>query len=233
MFSDKILRQFSLLGKFVYLIFVVSLLFTIDLYVTLVAYYEIIVTLELLILITGISSFFEVIFLLLILLQIKKMDSILKERYFHAFFSYTLLTFIFVAVSNILSLLFFFLSLGYISMTIFFVKYFAFFIVLYNSAWKNLKKFFNSNRESFPNYVAENAIMAIENFHFGVILYLFVMRAIVGAFLYLKGSILLNKALKPDAKLKKRLEKSRKEINQKTFDYSIEARRTGSLDTKK
>ena len=243
MFSDKILRQFSLLGKFVYLIFVVSLLITIDFYFTLVAPYdfyialitpfEIIVTLELLILITGISSLFEVFFLLLILIQIKKMDSILKERNFHAFFSYTLLTFIIVAVCSVLNLLLYNLPLGYyILLSITGTKYFAFFIVLMNSAWRNLKRFFSSNRESFPNHVAENAMLAIENFHFGFILYLFIMQMMIGAFYYLKGCILLSKTLKLDGQLKKKLVSS-KDITKKTFEYSIETRKTDSLETKK
>ena len=233
MFSDKILRQFSLLGKFVYLIFVVSLLITIEIYFAIVAYYGIIVTLELLILITGISSLFEAFFLLLILIQIKKMDSILKERNFHAFFSYTLLTFIIFAVCSVLNLLLYNLPLGYyILIVIICWKYFAFFIVLMNSAWRNLKRFFSSNRESFPNHVAENAMVAIENFHFGVILYLFIMRAMIGAFYYLKGCILLSKTLKLDGQLKKKLVSS-KDITKETFEYSIEARKTDSLETKK
>lgn len=243
MYSDKILKQFSLLGKLNYLFFIISVFFAIDMYFALLTSYEIFVTLELLILITGITSILEVIFLLVILIQLKKMDSVLKERNFHAFFSYTFSVFILFTISTILSLLVYtlsllgnILSLGSITLLIigFIIgtRYIAAFFLLFNRAWKSLEKFFYSKSESFPNKVADNAIRAIENFHFGATLYVFVIPGIIGAFYYLKGCILLGEALKSDAQLEKRLE-SNKEITQNTFEYSIEARKTDSLELKK
>lgn len=156
-----------------------------------------ILSIDLFYLFMGISSFFESLFVLLILIQIIRINSILIDKNLRRFF-YTLLVFVIVtSFSSVISAFFYYL------MDIFFEFYWFFAIscviifgIFFYTAWYNLEDFFDKNRNSFPDAVAQEAVLAIDNFKKATVLYFLIIPAILGIVLYVRGCLMLGDALK-------------------------------------
>lgn len=202
MFNDKKLRELSLLGDYSYLIFFIYIINFMNLFTNMLS-------IDLYYLFMGISIFFEVLIVLLIVIQIIRINTILKDKNLRIFM-YSLLVFIIVipfrgAISEFSSLL---MNINFGLYGTFGIYYVVFFHIFYcviifgiffYVAWYNLEKFFDKNKNSFPNAVAQDAVLAINNFKKATVLYIFIiliLPAIVGIFLFAKGCLKLGEALK-------------------------------------
>ena len=190
MFDDKILKKFSLLGKYFYLIFVIYIINFVNFFIG-------ILSINLYFLFMGLSSFFEVLFVLLIIIQIIRINTILKDKNLRMFL-YSLLVFvIIISFSSVTSAFFYFLMDIYFEFYwIFAIIYVIIFGIFFYTAWYNLEKFFDKNRNSFPNTVAHDALLAIDNFKKATVLYFLIIPAILGIVLYVRGCLMLGDALK-------------------------------------
>lgn len=189
-FDDKILKKFSLLGKYFYLIFVFYI-------ISFANFFTGMLSIELYYLITILSSLFEVLFVLLIVIQVIRINSILKDKNLRMFL-YSLLVFIiFIPFSSIFSAYFYLLMDIYSEFYwIFVISYILTFGLFFYTAWYNLEKFFDKNRNSFPNGVAQDAVLAIKNFKKATLLFILIIPAIFGILLYVRGCLMLGDALK-------------------------------------
>lgn len=202
MFDDKILRQFSLLGDSFYLIFFIYLINFMNLFTGMLS-------IDLYYLFMGVSIFFEFLIVLLIVIQIIRINSILKDKNLRIFM-YSLLVFIIVipfrGVITEFSSLLMIISFGpYWIFGFYYIIFFQIFYcviifgIFFYTAWYNLEKFFDKNSNSFPNAVAQNVVLAIKQFKKATVLYILIiliLPAIAGIILFVKGCLMLNEALK-------------------------------------
>ena len=190
MFSDKILRQFSLLGRYFYLIFVIYI-------ISFASFFAGMLSMELYYLFTIFSSLFQVLLVLLIVIQVIRINSILKDKNLRMFICSLVVYITVLSLNSVFSPYFYLLVDIYSEFYwIFIFSYLITFGLFFYTAWYNLEKFFDKNRNSFPNAVAQDAVLAINNVKKATLLFILIIPAIFGVILYVKGCLMLADALK-------------------------------------
>jgi hypothetical protein len=153
-----------------------------------------ILSIDLFYLFTVLSSSFEALFVLLIMMQVIRINSNLKDKNLRIFIYSLLVLIIVISFSSII--LTFSSSLYFEFYGIVSISYIIIFGIFFYTAWYNLEKFFDKNRNLFPNAVAQEAVRAIKDFKKATVLFILIIPAFLGILLYVRGCLMLGDALK-------------------------------------